>query len=178
MGANVGYYTSQFSARVGTSGNVEAFEPGSINHGKLEDSTREMQNVRHFEMGLGTENGWLIFQQRCDDLGATNRIVTTTSGSIRVPIRSLASLIAKGETIIPNVMKSDVEGFELEGLEGLGARIKDTLLRVFGIEVHFGILKEREPPNAPKAFESLLTKSGFSVLWPDNSHIIAISRKD
>ena len=175
IGANVGYYTSQFAARVGAAGSVEAFEPSSINHRKLEATTRELTNVRRFEMGLGAQNGWLFFQQGKDDLGATSKVVdATTKGSTKIPIRTAASLIESGETSSPNVMKIDVEGFELEVLEGLGDRIRDTSLRLLGIEVHFGILKERGLPNAPKKIENLLNGSGFKVLWPDNSHIIAV----
>jgi Methyltransferase FkbM domain len=70
--------------------------------------------------------------------------------------------------------KIDVEGFEYEVLEGLDEYIKNLELRLMGIEVHFSILKERGVPQVPQQIETLLQRHGFSVSWPDSSHIIAV----
>lgn len=173
VGANVGYYTEIFAKRVGDSGHISAFEPSTINFEKLTQTTHGRSNVTRYNVGLGLQNGTVAFKQGVDDIGATSRVVLQSEGTIQVTIRSAADLIACGEVKQPNVIKIDVEGFELEVLQGLGTKIEEKSLRVLGIEVHFGILKERGVPNAPEAIEVLLKKSGFNVLWPDNSHIIA-----
>jgi hypothetical protein len=46
-------------------------------------------------------------------------------------------------------------------------------LRSIGIEVHFGILKDRGMSGVPKLIEELLQRNGFVVHWPDSSHILA-----
>ena len=174
VGANIGYYTRSFSGRVGAEGVVFAFEPSPVNYARLNAACATLKNVRQLQSGLGRENGRLTFQQGADDLGATSRVVeSSTADVVVVDIRSGTSLIAEGDALPPNAIKIDVEGFELEVLQGLGAHLSATALNTIGIEVHFGILKSRGMPDAPKQIESLLRRHGFVVNWPDSSHILA-----
>ena len=71
-------------------------------------------------------------------------------------------------------MKIDVEGFEYEVIAGLGDVIREPSLRALGIEVHFGILKERGDEKAPARIERYLKDAGFDVSWADPSHILAV----
>lgn len=174
VGANVGYYTRLFSERAGQSGRVYAFEPSPVNFGRLRTACASLANVTLLHSGLGREDSKLRFQQGTDDLGATSRIVEYESEGVIVDVRSGVSVINGGEALTPNAIKIDVEGFEYEVLEGLGDYIKKPDLRLIGIEVHFGILKERGVPHVPEQIEDLLNRNGFSVNWPDASHIIAI----
>lgn len=89
-------------------------------------------------------------------------------------IRTGQGLIQSGDALAPNVIKIDVEGFEWEVLEGLGAHLASSSLRAIGVEVHFGILRERGLADAPQRIEDLLVRNGFRLLWPDNSHLLAI----
>ena len=173
VGANVGYYTQRFSEKVGK-GAVLAFEPSPINYKRLLESCASLENVTLLPCALGLENGNLVMQQGEDSLGATSRIVDADSGGIEIEVRSAADLIETSQADMPNGIKIDVEGFELEVLQGLGSHLNDDQLRYIGIEVHFGILKQRDMPNAPQKIEGLLKNSGFSITWPDNSHLIAI----
>lgn len=76
--------------------------------------------------------------------------------------------------MMPNAIKIDVEGFEVEVLQGLGPHLAAPTLRVIGVEVHFGILKERGMADAPQRIERLLARNGFRVQWPDSSHLLAL----
>lgn len=174
VGANVGYYTRLFSERAGQAGRVFAFEPSPANFGRLATDCVSLGNVTLLHSGLGSNDGKLHFQQGADDLGATSRIVEEDSGGVLVDVRSGASMIDGGDALVPNAIKIDVEGFEYEVLEGLGDYIKKPDLRLIGIEVHFGILKDRGVPQVPEQIEELLIRNGFAVSWPDASHIIAI----
>ncbi|UZR28739.1 FkbM family methyltransferase [Methylococcus mesophilus] len=175
VGANVGYYTRLFSERVGKQGRVFAFEPSPVNFVRLASACASLGNATLLQCGLGKEDGKLRFQQGADDLGATSRIVEDDSeGVVVVDIRSGVSLLDGGEASVPNAIKIDVEGFEHEVLEGLGEHIKKPDVRLIGIEVHFRILKERGVPHVPQQIETLLNHHGFSVSWPDPSHIIAL----
>ncbi len=174
VGANVGYYTRIFSERAGQSGRVFAFEPSPANFGRLATACASLGNVVLLHSGLGREDGKLRFHQGDDDLGATSRIVEEDSEGVIVDVRSGASVIDGGDALVPNAIKVDVEGFEYEVLEGLGDYIKNPALRLIGIEVHFGILKERGVPHRPEQIEKMLDRNGFAVRWPDASHIIAV----
>jgi len=90
-----------------------------------------------------------------------------------VDIRTADSLIQQGDALPPCAVKIDVEGFEFEVLQGFGAQLADARLRLLGIEMHFGIVKERGMPEVPRQIEQLLRSHGFSVAWPDSSHILA-----
>ncbi len=176
IGANVGYYTRLFSERVGVRGKVFAFEPSPENFKRLASTCLPFGNVTVIQSGLGKEDSKLRFQQGADELGATSRVIDPETEGFWVDIRSGASLICMSEALPPNAIKIDVEGLECEVLEGLGEFLKAPDLRTIGIEVHFGILKERGMPRAPQVIEDKLSRSGFSVSWPDSSHILAVRK--
>jgi FkbM family methyltransferase len=177
VGANVGYYTRQFSERVGSKGIVFAFEPSPVNFARLDRVCAALNNVRLVQSGLGREDGKMAFQQGGDDLGATSRVIESAEGDVVVDIRSGMSLIRSGDASPPNAIKIDVEGFEYEVLMGLGEILGSASLRAVGVEVHFGILKDRGMTQAPQEVERLLQRHGFIVNWPDNSHILAFRRR-
>lgn len=174
VGANVGYYTRLFAGRVGEQGHVFAFEPSPMNFQRLATACAGLRNATLLPCGLGREDGKLCFQQGADDLGATSRIVDSAADGVNVEIRSGASLLAGGAAALPNAIKIDVEGFELEVLEGLADALRQPPLRMIGVEVHFGILQQRGMALVPQQIESLLQRNGFTVSWPDSSHILAV----
>ena len=151
-----------------------AFEPSPINFKRLAAACATLGNVSLMQAGLGKGNSKLRFQQGADELGATSRVVDAGAPGMDVEIRSGASLIAMKDALPPNAIKIDVEGFEYEVLAGLGEHLESPGLRMLGIEVHFGILKERGMPRAPQQIEEMLCRSGFVVSWPDSSHILAV----
>lgn len=184
VGANVGYYTLQFAERVGGRGRVFAFEPSPVNFARLSVACAGLDNVLLRQMGLGSEAATLALVQGADELGATSRVVGNPGGSASsaplegektlVEIRTGQGLIQSGDALAPNVIKIDVEGFEWEVLEGMGAQLASSSLRAIGVEMHFGILKQRGLADAPQRIEDLLVRNGFRLQWPDNSHLLAI----
>src|SRR5205814_346310 len=129
--------------------------PSPTNFGRLATACSSLSNVKLLQCGLGRENSTMQFQQGADELGATSRIVAAASG-IDIEVRSAASLIAAQTVRRPNAVKIDVEGFELDVLEGFGGHLGSPDLRTVGIEVHFGILNERGMSDAPRQIEALL----------------------
>jgi FkbM family methyltransferase len=177
VGANVGYYTRQFSAKAGSQGYVYAFEPSPANYAKLTAGCVDLTNVTTHQFALGRESSSLPFLQGADALGATSRIVIGgTEAAVLVDVRTAASILAADLAKRPNAIKIDVEGFELEVLQGFGEMLTDQSLRAIGVEVHFAILQSRGVGDAPAWIERELTQSGFSVSWPDASHILAVRR--
>ena len=93
--------------------------------------------------------------------------------SVDVQLRTGESLVTQGEVPPPNALKIDVEGFEKEVLEGLGSTLSSPEVHLIGIEVHFGLLKERGLTHAPREIEAMLKQHGFSLRWTDSSHLLA-----
>lgn len=177
VGANVGFYSKKFSDSAGSSGKVFAYEPSRINLERLNEAVASLTNVTVVPMALGEYEGVVIFEQGDDPLGATSRIVdksVTESGrQVEIQQSSGDHLVSSGAIAIPNVIKIDTEGFELDVLRGLRRTLRQKSLRTLCVEIHFGLLKERGLPNAPSEIEELLVSSGFSLVWPDASHIVA-----
>lgn len=174
VGANVGHYTRFYSAAVGTEGSVYAFEPSPINFERLSAACADLANVTAHCLGLGRSDGSISFLQGEDELGATSRIVAPGTGAaLDIEVLTGSTLIERRGVETPNVVKIDVEGYELDVLQGLGEHISSDSLRAIGIEVHFGLLAERGMSHAPQQIERLLKQSGYSVQWPDSSHIVA-----
>lgn len=171
VGANVGHYTRQFAARTGRDGVVFAFEPSPLNFPRLVQACGGLDNVRPMQMALGSEEGEVSLQLGADDLGATTRIVDASLGDSKVAMRSGRDLISARAALPPNVIKIDVEGYEGEVVDGLGAFLSNPGLRAIGIEVHFGILDGRGMSRAPDAIEGALRMHRFDVRWVDASHI-------
>lgn len=177
VGANVGLYSKKFSDIAGSSGKVFAYEPSPANLLRLNEAVASLANVTVVPIALGEREGVVAFEQGIDPLGATSRIVDKAAGEserqVEIQLSSGDRLVSSGAVAMPNVIKIDTEGFELEVLLGLGQTLQEKSLRVLCIEMHFGLLQERGLSNAPLDIEKLLVSSGFSLAWPDASHIIA-----
>ncbi len=177
VGANVGLYSTQFARIAGPNGRVFAFEPSPSNLNRLRAAVASLKNVTVVPIALGERDGVAALEQGTDSLGATSAVVAATDGgmgtAIRVRLASGDRLIASGEIAVPHVIKIDTEGSELDVLHGLEQTLLHRDLRLLCIEVHFGLLDARGLKNAPSEIERLLTVAGFSLEWPDASHVVA-----
>ena len=176
IGANIGFYTTKFADLVGSNGLVEAFEPSIENYKKLIDASKDYKNISCNKHALGSYNGDAFFLQGEDDIGATSRLTESKSQSSHeksflVNLRTGDSLVEANETTQPNLLKIDVEGFELDVLNGFSEILSNQNLKVIGIEVHFELLKKRGIK--PSKIEKILKNNDFEIDWTDPSHIIA-----
>ena len=177
VGANQGLYSNLFSKIVGSSGMVVAFEPSPSNFNELICKCTHNKNIDFYNFGLGLKNKRVNFVQGLDDLGATSMVELSKDGQTNdsVEIFSGDFLVLERGVAAPSVIKIDVEGYELEVLEGMKNLIlKSSTLRVIGVEVHFTLLRLRGYKNAAKIIEEMLSKNGFTTEWSDSSHLIAV----
>jgi len=178
IGANVGFYTLIFSEIVGVRGSVYSFEPSELNLKLLRDNTQGQSNINIHPIALGDRDSLVAFHQGEDSLGATSKIIegSNDSGGIHKQVKLTRGdkIIEDGLASIPNFIKIDTEGYELDVLTGLENTLKNPIVRIICVEVHFRLLNERGMPDAPARIESLLKSCGFHLNWPDASHIIAI----
>jgi FkbM family methyltransferase len=177
VGANIGHYSRQFSHIVGERGCVFAFEPSPRNRVELAKCARQLKNTHVVPLALGDHEGVVAFAQGSDELGATSRVVgfdePSNCGVVDVPVTSADQAVDRSLVCLPHVIKLDVEGYEVEVLRGATRVLGARKLRAVCVEVHFGLLSARGLRNGPALVELFLEAAGFTLEWPDNSHIVA-----
>lgn len=151
VGGHIGYLSLYFSQRVGDSGSVTVFEPGSNNLPYLHFNVSAKKNVRVIEAACGGETGrFEIFE---DDLtGQNNSLLKSFEGldsnarnavGIKLKLHSRLIDVVRLDELLNNFrvdfIKIDVEGFEYPVL--LGA---DSLLDKFGQKPIFMIEVQRD----------------------------------
>jgi FkbM family methyltransferase len=173
IGANIGHYAIIYSKLVGELGKVVAFEPSVKNFNLLKDhcKTAQYKNIVNVNAGLGATVSKLFLAQGEDEIGATS-IMTQKEIGVGNWIDVLPIDEVVGEYGIPNAIKIDVEGFELEVLEGGSLTLGNPLVKVVGIEIHSEILNKRGIDNCHERIEQILKNHGYKIHYPDFSHII------
>jgi FkbM family methyltransferase len=179
VGANVGYYTVKIADRVGPTGCIFAFEPSPENLSKLSLATKAIEAVHIIPKALGEKNGTSRFLQGSDQLGATSRIAEDdVENAVDISMAAADDIVRSGEVVMPNVVKIDTEGYELEVLKGMMATLHNSSLRTVLVEVHFRLLSERGLSKAAADVEKILIKTGFCTHWTDSSHLVGNRRQE
>ena len=134
-----------------------------------------LPNISVATIGLSNEGGHAAFQRGKDQFGTTSMILRelTDKNFQTIAVVSGDEIIAKKGVHIPNLIKIDVEGHELEVLAGMIATLKRPELRELFVEIHFAVLEEQGRHQVPSAIESLLISNGFKLTWVDPSHLHA-----
>jgi FkbM family methyltransferase len=171
IGANQGLYTEKFAAQVGEHGRVLAFEPSPDNIMQLRNRFPEGGRVTLCPVALADRPGIAKFYCNLAEGGTTDSLVARTPKALahEVAVRCGDEFLA---AFPPNVIKIDVEGFELEVVRGLRQVLASASLRSILIEVHFSILSDRGLEGAPTELTALLRAANLTVAWVDASHLI------
>ncbi len=147
IGANIGYYTIQFSSRVGNMGQVHAFEPIEYNHKLLSQNVElnSLTNVVCNRLALSSKAGQQkIFFNASDNTGmssfaqlssqATAEVVTVTTVDQYLQSRAITAV---------DLIKIDVEGAELLVLQGAEQTLSQQNGPLLYIEINSYTLAEQ-----------------------------------
>jgi FkbM family methyltransferase len=173
VGANVGVYAAQFAER--GAANVVCFEPApaavaALRH-RFPEGSAGANPVRIVPIALADRRGTATFS--ADGSSPNNQIGTSdgTKPTVEIQVRSADEALIEFALPTPNVIKIDVEGYELEVIEGLSRLLASKELRSVFVEVHFSLLHNRKLDEAPASILQTLRQHGFRVHWVDPSHI-------
>jgi FkbM family methyltransferase len=175
IGANVGVYAAQFAER--GAAKVVCFEPAPAAVVALQQrfpGTSDSPNrVRIIPIALADRRGTATFS--ADGTSPDNQIGASdgTRPTVEVQVRSADEALTEFALPTPNVIKIDVEGYELEVIEGMAGVLCSKELRSVFAEMHFTLLHNRKLDSAPAAILQILRQHGFRVHWVDPSHICA-----
>jgi FkbM family methyltransferase len=142
IGANVGFFSLLAARLVGPQGRVFSFEPLPENVLKLHKNVARNQfhNVQILPLALGATNEEQMFQvSERPTWGKLRSVGSDTPDKyltdIKVTVRRLDDLLGEGQIAAPDFMKLDVEGAEVEIVQGAA----ETLSRhgpILMIELH------------------------------------------
>jgi FkbM family methyltransferase len=126
VGSNVGFFSLLAAREVGPTGSVHAFEPiAQIAEAVRRNAARNgLDNVTVHAVAVSDMDGQADLLLAEHPGGATLSHADAPpdlAGSATVPVVSLDGLVGTGRAPVPNVVKIDVEGAEMEVLDGMRA---------------------------------------------------------
>ena len=132
VGANVGYFTLIFSKLTGPNGRVAAIEPVPENLRALRRhlDLNRITNVDVLECAISNASGTAKFATSARSEGRL-----AARGELSVRVESLDRLVAAGMLPQPSVIKFDIEGGEVEAIEGARSTLQ-VLKPSLWIETH------------------------------------------
>ncbi len=150
-GANVGMFTIPLAHAVGPSGRVLAFEPAPPTAARLRANARlnALENVTVVEVALGRAAGEGTLELASD--AAYNTLGTGASG-VPVTIACLDDVWEEHGRPEVSVLKADVEGGELELLEGAASMLRAC---------RPAVLVELAEPGLRRAVEEFMQAEGY-----------------
>lgn len=165
LGANVGFYTAQFSEIVGDRGFVLAFEPDPFCADILRrriGALASARNVRIEDAALGAAPGEAVLYCSHRDRAETRThpLDPETPGeTVRVPVRTLDEYCREHGIGRIDGLKVDVEGDEVGVLKGMREIL--TTRPPAWIFIEFSPDQLRGAGDTPEAFWSLLRAHGY-----------------
>ena len=133
VGGNVGQtaceYTSYFPQA-----QIYTFEPVPASFAKLQSAVANLPRVKAFQMAVGSSTG-TVFMNVGDDSQLNSIVKVKDSTSvIEVPLDSLDHIVSSLSLDQIDLLKIDVEGFELEVLKGAVRLFAEKKVRFLVIE--------------------------------------------
>ncbi|HIP69969.1 MAG TPA: FkbM family methyltransferase [Anaerolineae bacterium] len=123
VGANIGLMSLLAATCIGKEGCVYAFEPEPHTYSLLQNniSMNSIQNILTFNIGLGATQGAQEIYNNQEDNRGTSSFIKHSSEAVKtaeVPITTLDDFVIENQIRSIRMMKVDVEGWEMEVLQG------------------------------------------------------------
>jgi FkbM family methyltransferase len=129
VGANVGYYTLLFSTLCGSGGQVAAFEPlpGNCDLIRYHLELNGCSNARVEPVAVTDFDGPAHFTPGSDNSSGH----LAPDGPLVVPCTRLDTFVGRGLAPSPDILKIDVEGAEMEVIEGAAETLRRSRPMLF-----------------------------------------------
>jgi len=151
-GANMGGYSMLASRRVGASGTVFAFEPEPRNFERLSRRMPSWRNVVVVPEAIAGYSGEASLHLDTFHAGHSLRELRTDE-SVAVPVTTLDDFVRAHGLPGLDVVKLDIEGAELDAIDGMRMLLSGSRRPVIVCEVH--------PPITPEEIRDALAVSGY-----------------
>lgn len=153
IGGFIGIYTLFFAKAVTDKGKVFTFEPNPLNYKEIITNLKinNIKNVEVLNIGVGAKKGVekLVYNPRESAMGTfEEKIKKNMKGNsklakeISISVDTIDNLISKGKIERPDFVKIDVEGVEMDVLEGMIETVRNNKPKLF-IEIHGADLEQK-----------------------------------
>ncbi len=120
IGANIGFYAKLISKMVGVNGKVICFEPDKKNFNYLVNNTKQLTNVVRYNLAVANNSDNIkIYTSKLLNVDHRTYPVNNYDTVEVIKATSIDELIAKGEIKAVDVIKIDIQGFEIAAFEGM-----------------------------------------------------------
>jgi FkbM family methyltransferase len=122
IGANRGYWTRDLLS-IYPKANVTMIEPQSSLKSYFDDLLSENPNINFLPIGVGSESGTFDFTISDHDDSSTFLLNSTEAKErgfqqVKIPVSSLNELLKSGDIEMPDLVKIDAEGLDMDVLNG------------------------------------------------------------
>ena len=168
IGAYIGMYSIFCEERIKDDGHIYAFEPEfkTFQSFKKNCKLNNTTNITplNFALSDSTRKG-KIYSSKDDSIAISSLIAEPRlkTHGVSVSLHTGDELVKKDVQMQPNIVKIDVEGFEMSVLKGMKNILQNDECRYLFIEVHPKILKTLN--KEPKDIDTFLINAGFSLMY-------------
>jgi FkbM family methyltransferase len=127
VGANLGFFTLLAARLVGPSGRVVAFEPHPDNLVALRANVElnDLANVVIVPKAVSDTSGERVFEMsEAATASVTNEVDVGARNTIGVAATSIDDFASGPSPVVPDMIKIDVEGHEIEALRGMSRTVE------------------------------------------------------
>jgi FkbM family methyltransferase len=166
IGANIGWYTLLSASLVKENGRVFAFEPMPESRGQLikNCALNKLENVKIFDFAVGRESGQAsIFSASPKHIGGASLFPANANGmqSHVIQVRTLDEVIEEHEIRRVRLCKMDIEGSEIDALDGMKQALKKRTFDFILVEVNAVALKRAG--HDPAELASRIRDAGYRI---------------
>ena len=160
IGANIGYYTLMFAKLVGGTGKIYAFEPDPKNFSILEKNIQVngYNNIILEKKAVSNKLGKSTFYVSENSAGSSMHKPNNVVDQIYVDLITLDNYF-EVNTITPDFVKIDIEGYELNALKGMESILQSSDKTKIMIE--YNPLTKKELNSDPMDSLTFLSELGF-----------------
>lgn len=179
VGAHIGFFTLLAAKKVGPAGKVYAFEPNPLSYALLVDNIalNGYQNAVAVQKALSNRTGSaaLFLNQRDSMVSSLYQTKPVTLSKVRVQTVTLDAFLDEKGWPPVHVVKMDVEGSELDVLQGMGGVLAKNLALTLIVEFAPALLLPRGITQVE--YLEAIGRLGFGVrLVADGSNLVTFTR--
>ena len=127
IGANIGFYTEMLSKIVTDTGKVYSFEPDKINFARLKKNTAHLNNVALYNNAVSDKNDLIkVYKSKLLNVDHRTYPVDDYESIEEISAVSIDSLVSEKKITKVDVIKIDIQGYELFAFKGMIDLLKNT----------------------------------------------------